>query len=254
MLEQERDGAVLTLVFADPQRRNALGYPEVRDLLEALIAARNDPMVRCVVLTGRGSAFSAGGDLRGFQEELKGSSHDFWDSGAMWAELFTLVPRLPYPVVAAVNGPALAGGCGIVALADLAIAAADATFGLTEIRIGLFPIIVLPALERAVGARVARELALTGKRIGAEEAARVGLVNRVVPPDDLREEAMTTARELAALPPVALGLGKRFLADLAGLGYEAAVTHARAMRGIFLHTPDLAEGVSAFLDKRPPRW
>jgi methylglutaconyl-CoA hydratase len=254
MLEQERDGGVLTLAFADPERHNALGYAEVGDLLAALADADGDETVRCVVLTGRGPAFSAGGDLRGFSAELKASAHDFWDSGAVWADLFTLVPRLRYPVVAAVNGPALAGGCGIVALADLAIASSEASFGLTEIRIGLFPIVVLPAVERVVGARAVRELALTGRRIDAVEAARIGLVNRVVAPEDLQATAMATARELAALPPTAMGLGKRLLADLAGLDYDAAVNHARAMRGVFLHTADLAEGISAFLDKRRPRW
>lgn len=254
MLDRQRDAGVLRLTFADPDRRNALGYAEVAELVSALEQADADGSVRCIVITGAGSAFSAGADLRAFQQELKDSALDFWRSGEGWARLFALVPRLRVPVIAAVNGPALAGACGLVALADLALAAPEARFGLTEIRIGLFPIIVLPAVRRVVGERVARELALTGRVLDADEARQVGLVNRVVAREALLDEADAMAASLASLAPNALGLGKRLLADTADLGYDAAVTHARAMRGAFLHNPELAEGVAAFLEKRSPQW
>ncbi|MBA2529515.1 MAG: enoyl-CoA hydratase/isomerase family protein [Euzebyales bacterium] len=254
MLESDRDGHVVTLRFADPQRRNALGYAQVAELVAALREAADDDQVRAVVLTGSGTAFSAGGDLNEFRRELKGSALELYDSGAVWAELFTLVPRLRLPLIAAVNGPALGGGCGIVALCDLAIASREATFALSEIRIGLFPIVVLPALRRVVGERVARQMALTGDQLDAAEAQRVGLVNRVVEPAALQAEAADLAARLARLGPTALGLGKRLLADTAGLDYDEAVGHAQAMRGVFLTNPELVEGVAAFLDKRPPQW
>ncbi|HUH06288.1 MAG TPA: enoyl-CoA hydratase-related protein [Egibacteraceae bacterium] len=254
MLERERDGKVLRLTFADPERRNALGYAEVGELLSALRDAEADAGVRAVLLTGQGSAFSAGGNLKEFQAELKASAHDLWDSGAVWADLFHALPRLRLPVVAAVNGPAMAGACGLVAACDLAIASQDASLGLTEVKIGLFPIIVLPAVRRAVGERVAREMALTGRILDAGEALRAGLVNRVVAPEALQTEALGAARDLADLAPAAMALGKRLLADTADLGYDEAVRHARAMRAAFFHTDDVAEGVAAFLEKRRPQW
>jgi methylglutaconyl-CoA hydratase len=249
-----RLGGVLTLTFDQPERRNALDYPRVAELVTALRRADADPEVRAVVITGEGGAFSAGGDIGQFREELAADAHAHWASGDGWAELFTLVPRLAVPVIAAVNGHALAGGCGLVALCDLAIAAEGATFGLTEIRIGLFPIVVLPAVLRVIGERATRELALTGRTIDAAEAARLGLVNRVVPAESLAKEAATAAADLAANPRAVVALGKRLLAETAELPYERAVEHARAMRGVFLATDELAEGVQAFLEKRRPRW
>jgi enoyl-CoA hydratase/carnithine racemase len=249
-----RLGGVLTLTFDQPERRNALDYPRVTELVTALRRADADPEVRAVVVTGEGGAFSAGGDISQFREELTADAHAHWASGDGWAELFTLVPRLTVPVIAAVNGHALAGGCGLVALCDLAIAAENATFGLTEIRIGLFPIVVLPAMLRVIGERATRELALTGRTIDAAEAARLGLVNRVVPAESLAKEAATAAADLAANPRAVVALGKRLLAETAELPYERAVEHARAMRGVFLATDELAEGVQAFLEKRRPRW
>jgi methylglutaconyl-CoA hydratase len=245
---------VLTLTFDQPERRNALDYPRVAELVAALRQADADPDVRAVVLTGEGVAFSAGGDIGQFREELTADAHAHWASGDGWAELFTLMPRLAVPVIAAVNGHALAGGCGLVALCDLAVAAEGATFGLTEIRIGLFPIVVLPAVRRVIGERATRELALTGRTIDAGEAARLGLVNRVVPAESLAKEAATLAAGLAANPRAVVALGKRLLAETADLPYERAVEHARAMRGVFLATDELAEGVQAFLEKRRPRW
>jgi enoyl-CoA hydratase/carnithine racemase len=253
-LRRERDGAVETITFTQPERRNALDYPTVAELLAALREAETDPAVRAVVLTGEGSAFSAGGNIHQFREELAADAHAHWASGDAWSELFTMLPRLAVPVVAAVNGHALAGGCGLVALCDLAIAADTATFGMTEVRIGLFPIVVLPALRRVIGERATRELALTGRTIDAAEAARIGLVNRVVPAEALAKEAAGLAARLAANPRAVVALGKRLLAETGELPYERAVDYARAMRGVFLATDELAEGVEAFLEKRRPRW
>jgi enoyl-CoA hydratase/carnithine racemase len=255
VLTTRRDGRVLTLVLDDPGRRNALDYAAVAALNDALAAAAADPGVGCVVITGAGPAFSAGGDLRQFRTEIDtASATDDWETGAGWERLMRDIPRLRVPVVAAVNGPALAGACGLVAACDIALAARSATLGVTEVRLGLFPIVVLPALIRAVGPRAARELALTGRIVDAEEAARLGLVHRVVADDELPAAAAALAAELAGLAPTALALGKSLLAELMDLPYDAAVRHGRAMRGAFLHTADLREGVDAFLEKRRPVW
>jgi len=255
VLTTRQDGRVRTLVLDDPDRRNALDYAAVGELVAALEAAAADPGVGCVVLTGAGSAFSAGGDLRQFRREIDSSDATAdWTTGAGWEQLIAGIPRLRVPVVAAVNGPALAGACGLVAACDVAIAASSATLGVTEVRLGLFPIVVLPALIRAVGPRAARELALTGRVVDADEAQRLGLVHRVVPDAELAATAAGVAAELAALAPTALAMGKALLAELTDLPHDAAVRHGRAMRGAFLHTADLREGVDAFLEKRRPVW
>jgi enoyl-CoA hydratase/carnithine racemase len=255
VLTHRRDGRVLTLVLDDPDRRNALDYAAIGELLDALHAADRDPAIGCVVITGAGSAFSAGGDLRRFRAEVdEASATDDWDTGAVWERLMREPPRLGTPIVAAVNGPALAGACGLVLACDLAIAARGATLGVTEVRLGLFPIVVLPTLVRAVGFRAAQELALTGRIVDAEEAQRLGLVHRVVDDEDLPAAAAEAAAALAASPPTAVAMGKRLLADVAELPHDAGVRLGRAMRGAFLHTDDLREGIDAFLAKRRPDW
>src|SRR5207237_3635218 len=127
----------------------ALGSGTVRDLSAALRAADADPEVGAVVLTGRGQVFSAGADLKEFQASLQDNATQHWQSGEPWLDLFTLIPTMDKPVLAAVNGPALAGGCGLVAVCDMAIAAESATFATPEVNIGLFPLFILPALVRA---------------------------------------------------------------------------------------------------------
>jgi len=254
VIEVARHGRVAVLTLAEPERRNALDYARVRELTEHLRDADADPGVGAVLLQANGDAFSAGGDIRQFHEEFARSAHDFWTSGESWADLFVLVPEMRIPVVAAVDGHALGGGCGLVAVADYVLAGDRARFGQTEIRLGLFPIVVLPALVRAVGDRYARELAMSGRIIDATEAMRIGLVHRAVPSADLPGEALATATALAELAPEAMALGKRLLARIADLSYRDAVELARAMRGVFLHTTDLREGVDAFLARRPAAW
>ncbi len=255
MLTHERgDDGVLTLTLDDAERRNALDYAAVRELLDALRVADADPAVRAVLITANGPVFSAGANLREFQEEIASSATEFYESGGVWEELFTLVPTLGTPLVIAVSGPARAGAVGLVALADIAVASGSADFALSEIKIGLFPIMVLPMVMRVVGYRAAQELSLTGRRIDAEEAHRIGLVSRVVDDDDLVETARGVAADLAASAPRALAYGRQLIARLADLPYEQAVHHARTMRGTFLHTPDIKEGVAAFLEKRTPAW
>lgn len=255
MLTRERsEDRVLTLTLAAPERRNALDYGAVRELLDALLEADADPEVGAVLLRAEGSVFSAGANLREFQAELASSATDFYESGAVWEELFTRVPELGTPLVIAVQGPARAGAVGVVALGDLVLAAPEADFSLSEIKIGLFPIMVLPMVMRVVGLRAAQDLALTGRVIDADQAARIGLVSRVVAAEELREQAHAVAAELAASAPHALAYGRQLIARLADLPYAQAVHHARTMRGTFLHTPDIHEGVAAFLEKRSPDW
>jgi methylglutaconyl-CoA hydratase len=158
------------------------------------------------------------------------------------------------PVVAAVQGYALGGGCGLVALCDIAVAADDAKLGMTEINVGLFPLLVLPALQRAVGHRRARELSLTGAIIDAAEAHRLGLVNRVVPGAQLAVAAGEVATALAARSPEAIRLGKHVLATTQDMTYPQAIAFARSVRVTYLLSEGLREGVEAFVNKRTPKW
>jgi len=253
LVHERGPGRVLTLTLAAPERRNALDYDAVRELCDALRAADADPNVGAVLLRAEGKVFSAGANLREFQEELSSSATDFYESGGVWEELFTLAPTLGTPIVIAVQGPTRAGAVGVVALGDIVLASPSADFSLSEIRIGLFPIMVLPMVMRVVGVRAAQDLALTGRVIDVEEAARIGLVTRVVA-EELLQQAQAAAEALAESAPHALAYGRKLLARLADLPYEQAVHHARTMRGTFLHTPDIHEGVAAFLEKRSPQW
>jgi enoyl-CoA hydratase/carnithine racemase len=250
----ERRGRVGEVVLARPDRRNALDYAAVGELVAALRALDEDDGVGAVLLYGEGRSFCAGGDLDEFRHELEASAHDLHRRGAGWEELLLLIPRMRTPVVVAPHGHALAGGCGIVAAADVAIAAEGTVFGTPEISIGLFPIIVYPTLVKALGARAARELALTGRRLPAEEALRLGLVHRVVAADAHLEAARAAAGELAGLGAQALALGKWLMAEVDELPLAQATAFARSMRGSLMTTPDFAEGLAAFAEKRPPRF
>jgi enoyl-CoA hydratase/carnithine racemase len=246
-----RDG-VLEVVLDRPDRRNPLDYGAVLELVGHLEAADRDPAVRAVLVRGEGTGFCSGGDLREFEGALSSSAQVFHDGGEGWVRLMTMIPDMRIPVVVAAHGYALAGGCGIVAAADVALAAATTSFGTSEVRIGLFPIVVLPVLGRAVGLRRARELALTGRRIDAAEAHAIGLVHRVLPDEGFIEAARAVAADLASLGPDAIRLGKQLLRDIDDVPLRQASTLAQAMRGVFMSTEDFAEGVSAFNSKRPP--
>jgi enoyl-CoA hydratase/carnithine racemase len=248
-----RDG-VGEIVLARPDRRNALDYAAVLELVAAMRELEDDDAVRAVLVHGEGKSFCAGGDLAEFQRGLTTPAYEFHRSGAGWVELMLQIPRMRTPVVVAPHGHALAGGCGIVAAADVAIAATDTVLATSEITIGLFPIIVYPTLVKAIGGRAARELALTGRRVGAEEALRLGLVHRVVPADEHLAVARATAAELAAFGAHALGLGKWFMGVVDELPLERATAFAQSLRGSFMTTPDFAEGLAAFAEERPPRF
>jgi methylglutaconyl-CoA hydratase len=250
----ERRGHVGEVVLVRPDRRNALDYRAVLELVSALHELDADDAVGAVLVRGEGRSFCAGGDLEEFRQALASSAYEFHRGGEGWASLMTVVGRMRKPVVVAPHGHALAGGCGIVAAADIAIAAEGTAFGTSEITIGLFPIVIYPTLAKAIGARAARELALTGRRIDAVEAHRLGLVHRVVPADEHLTAARATADEVGSWGRHALGLGKWFMREVDGLPIESATAFAQSIRGAFMATPDLAEGLAAFAEKRSPRF
>jgi enoyl-CoA hydratase/carnithine racemase len=242
---------IATLTLAQPERRNALSRPLLAALRDALQKIAPDAGVRVVVLDALGPAFSAGHDLR----ELTGAPPaDAESLFALCTEVMQRIRALPQPVIAAVQGIATAAGCQLVASCDLAVAAAEATFATPGVKIGLFCSTPAVALGRAVPAKQAMEMLLTGEAISATEAERLGLVNRVVPGERLQDEVMGLARKIAGASRSTVALGKRTFYAQAALGLSAA--YAVAQQAMVENTAmaDAQEGMSAFLEKRPPRW
>jgi enoyl-CoA hydratase len=249
----ETAGPVARVTINRPERRNALNVTVMRELREAMALAREDPAVRVVVLTGAGDrAFSAGGDLGGFTaEQSKVEQHHL--RGTL-ADLLWDMTRLGKPVVARVNGHALAGGFGLLCGCDLAVAVETAELGMPEIDIGLWPFIVTAVVSRRVPRARALEMMMTGRRISAAEAERWGIVNRVVPATELDRAVDELAGTLAAKSPAIMRLGKDSFYASQDMGFREALDYLHGQLAVCLETEDAIEGVTAFLQKREPRW
>jgi len=242
------------LTLNDPQRRNPLSPALTKDLLAALDAAEQDPAIRAVVLTGAGPAFSAGADLEFLKQVTTAGAEANYAHSRELMRLFHRVYTFPKPTIAAINGPAVAGGAGLATACDLVVMSEQAQIGYTEVKIGFVAALVGVILVRAVGEKHARELLLTGKLVSALEAYRMGLVNRVVPAEQVLEEALALAQEVAANAPTSLALTKELLNALPGMGLEDGFRLASIANAWVRETGDLAEGIAAFLEKRPPRF
>jgi enoyl-CoA hydratase len=244
---------VRTVTIDREAARNALDRATL-DELEASLAAAASPAVRVVVLRGAGTqAFSAGADLKELlaHETLEDRRRHF--DGV--ARVIRAMHDLAAPVVARVQGFALAGGCGVAVAADFTIAGESAVFGLPEIGIGLLPMVVSAPILRATGSRKAvLDLVLTGRRVRAAEALQLGLASRVVPDDRLDAEVDELAGQLAALSPAAVRLGKEAIYTMAEMEYGAALRYLREMIVLTATTEDAQEGIRAFLEKRSPKW
>jgi 2-(1,2-epoxy-1,2-dihydrophenyl)acetyl-CoA isomerase len=252
-LRVEMDGPVATITLDRPDALNALTIPLKRELLRALRDAERDRSIRAVVLTGAGRAFCAGQDLR---ERLEPDATPLdVEVRERYVPLVRQLVTMPKPVVAAVNGVAAGAGASLAFACDLRVAADDARFVLAFGRIGLVPDSGATwLLPRLVGLGRATELALLPDPIGADEALRIGLVNRVVPADRLLAEAQELAGRLAEGAPRAVALTKRALARGLESGLDAALEYEAALQGVAGRTADHAEGIAAFVEKRPPRF
>lgn len=248
ILEIRREGRVLRLVLNRPEKRNALNASLCRELVTALDEAEQDRAIGAVLLSANGKAFCSGMDLH------EVASSDVAGLGNLHEQVFTVGLRITKPIVAAVHGPALAGGTGLIANAHIVVAADDATFGLTEIRIGLWPFFVFGVVSMAIGERRAVELSLSGRVIDAREAQQFGLVHHVVPAADLEARAREIAAGLARASAQALRSGLAFVHEIRGHSWKEAAAAARRIREQVFANPDFAEGVKAFREKRQPRW
>lgn len=246
-------GTVARLQIHRPEVRNAVNAETLQGLQAAFAALAGDRSVRVVVLTGAGEeAFCAGADLK--EVAAAGSVWDRRRYFAGVADVLEAMARTPQPVIAAVRGYALAGGLGLVAGADHAICAEDAVLGLPETGIGLFPMVVMAPILRAVGRRAAWELLSTGRRLDGREAARLGLVTRAVPAGDVAAEVDRLAAALVAKSPVALALGKAALHAVDGAGYRESLSILKEFTALAASSDDAREGIAAFFEKRPPDW
>ena len=252
--EEGARGVRLTL--NDPGRLNALSDEMLAAMKEALEEVAHCD-ARVVVLAAEGKAFCAGHDLRQMQamrQAEDGGAAAFADLFARCAEVMTAIQRIPQPVIAEVQGAAVAAGCQLVASCDMAVASEGARFGVNGVSIGLFCSTPMVALTRAVPRKAAFEMLTTGRIVGAEEAQRLGLVNRVVPAEALREEAMALAGTVAGKLSAAVRIGKRTFHEQAEMGLDDAYAHAGAAMAENMGLADTAEGIAAFLEKRPPSW
>jgi len=222
---------------------------EIRELL-AQIRVESD--VAGVVVTGVGTAFSAGADLHSLQSAVADGAESSRKDSESFMQLLLDIHSFPKPVVAAVNGPALGGGCGLAAACDLVLASENAVFGYPEVRIGFIPALVSVFLTNAVGARRARELVLTGRTFSALEGERIGFVNKVVPENELRSSADEVIRLIAKNSSEAVASIKELLAGIDGLSTHEALRLAAAANSLSRFSTDFKEGVSAFLEKRSP--
>ena len=251
LLRRDVDG-VAWLTLNRPAARNALSVALMGALQNALEAAARDAAVKVVVIGANGPAFCAGHDLREMRA-TPGRQH-YEAVFGQCSRLMNTIVRLPKPVIARVHGVATAAGCQLVASCDLAVASADAHFATPGINIGLFCSTPMVALSRAVPRKAAMEMLLTGEMIGADDAQRFGLINRVVPADQLDDAVNALARTIAAKSPLVLKIGKEAFYRQAEMSLDDAYAYTGEVMVTNMMARDAEEGVDAFLQKRAPKW
>ena len=247
------DGPVATLTLNRPEKRNAISYELIEELHRALHEVQTSHS-HILILTGAGAAFCSGMDLDNLREITRHTEEEnLADSGRM-AHMFRALYEFPKVTISAVNGAALAGGCGLATLCDFTIASENAKFGYTEVRIGFVPAIVSVFLLRQVGEKQARDLLLTGRIIDADEAFCLGLANEIVPPEGLMARVRELADTLVANSPASLLATKRLLHTYSHAELDRQIAAAVDENARIRTTHDFREGVTAFLEKRKPNW
>jgi methylglutaconyl-CoA hydratase len=249
----EDDGPITKLTFNRPDKRNAISPKMICELLTAFDEIEKT-RTRVVIITGSGSAFCAGMDLDMLSALAQQTPQENQEDSRRMARMFRRIWSFPKPLIAAVNGHALAGGCGIATLCDFTIAVPDAKFGYTEVKIGFLPAIVSVFLTRQIGDKRARDLLLTGRMVEATEAKELGLVTEIVPSDHLMSRASAIAEQLIAASPSSLTRAKRLLTSAAAASVDADLERAVLENARIRCTPDFKEGLASFLEKRKPIW
>ena len=249
----QSEDAIAVIALTVPEKRNAVSTQMITDLLAALEHAQESP-ARVLIITGAGKSFCAGMDLAELHSLGKQTmSRNFEDSRRL-AKLFYRLYGFPKPVITAVNGAAIAGGCAIATLSDFTIAVPEAKFGYPEINVGFIPAIVSVFLRRQIGDKRARGLLLSGRIFDAKEAFRLGLVTEIVPSETLMTRARALAASLLAASPISLARTKKLLLDYERVSIRADLEAAIEANADIRSTADFREGITAFLEKRPPKW
>jgi len=256
VVETAQDGrGVLTVTLADEANRNALSTRLVGELSDALDAADADPQVRVVVLTNRGRVFCAGADLAERSSRSGGDGGDDRPAAVRRPEdLFGRFARSPKPYVGRIAGHCVAGGMGLAAAMDISIAADDAKFGFTEVRVGVAPAVISVVCLPKLRAADARAAFLRGTRFAAADAARMGLINAAVPADRLDDEVAGAVDDLLAGSPGALAASKRLLAEVPGMPVDEAFAWTGALSAELFASDEAREGMRAYVEKRPAPW
>jgi methylglutaconyl-CoA hydratase len=247
------DHGSATVTLNRPDKRNAITYELIDELLAALSAVEKS-QAHVLIITGAGKAFCSGMDLDNLRAITTHSQEENAKDSETMARLFRTIYEFPKPTIAAVNGPAVAGGCGIATLCDFTLASTEARFGYTEVRIGFVPAIVSTFLIRQIGEKQARDLLLTGRIIDAHEAHRMGLANEVLDHERLMHRVRELAQTLQQNSPTSLASTKRLLSGYAFSDLNTQIHAAVDENARIRTTPDFREGLNAFLEKRKPNW
>jgi len=247
----ERRGQAFWITINRPEKRNAIHGGVVAAMREGIRQAHADPEVRAIVVTGAGDkAFCAGGDL----QPGKGFAFDFSKPSVDYADLLRDAQNATLPIIARVNGTCMAGGMGLLCMADMAVVADHALFGLPEVKVGVFPMQVLSLLQNLVPRRLVREWALTGEPIGAQEALDAGLVNYVVPTAELDAKTDWLLSRLVDKSPTAIRRGKYAMRAIEAMSFDQAIAYTESQIALLAMTEDAKEGLAAFNERRKPVW
>src|SRR6266446_5997470 len=247
------DDRVATLTLNRPEKRNAISFELIDDLLRALDEVAKSPAL-VLVLTGAGKAFCSGMDLENLKSLIGRSPEQNLKDSETMVRLFRALYEFPKVTIAAVNGAAIAGGTGLAVLCDFTLAVPDAKFGYTEVKIGFLPAIVSVFLSRQIGEKRTRDLLLTGRILEPAEAKEIGLINEIVPAEKLMDRAKELADILIAASPGSVTRAKRLLTSAAAAGVDADLERAVLENARIRCTPDFKEGLASFLEKRKPVW
>jgi enoyl-CoA hydratase/carnithine racemase len=247
----EQDGPMARIIMNRPEKRNALSLAHMQELISCLRAIGEDKEVQVVILCGNGPAFCAGHDL----SEMVGRDPEFYRHlFDACCELMETIQKIPQPVIAEVHGVATAAGCQLAATCDLVVASEDARFATPGVKIGLFCSTPMVALSRSVGQKKSMEMLLTGEFISAKEALAEGLINRVVPAEELEAATRVLAEKIAEASPLVVGVGKQAFYRQLEMPTEQAYAYTKEVMSFNASFADAQEGICAFLEKRKPEW
>lgn len=254
LIESTEHHQVATITLNRPEKRNALSKALITALIATVQTVARSATARVVVVRGHGEHFCAGADLEWMRDSLHASAGENRRDAALIAELMAALYRLPQPVIARVQGGAIGGGVGVVATADIVVAAEDATFGFSEVRLGIIPSVVAPYVVPKIGLAAARRYFITGERITAATANMVGLVHEVVPAADLDARVDYFVRAILAGGPNAVREAKQLVRAVGGDVSDAVIARKIKKLADIRVTPEAQEGMTAFLEGRKPQW